>query len=224
MNSKHNGAGSALVVIDVQTCFTTPSGAYDVAQDDNVGAFYARVNDIVIPNIRRLLDAYHDAAQPVYFTEMGSLRADGGDLPRPLRRANAESLARTGRVLIPALDNMDARTDVRVAPCEGDVVLRKTTTGTLASSPLAQNLRALGVSRVAVVGIVTDCCVAQTSRELADQDFEVTVIEDACASYVPAHHQAVLEIFQNFYGAVTSTTEALVLPAVDEGQGGRKQD
>jgi len=209
MNARSNPAGTALVVVDVQTCFTTPTGAYDAAQDDDVGAFYARVNDLVIPNIKRLLDAYRGAAQPVYFTEMGSLRADGGDLPHPLRRANAASVARTGRVLIPALDDAHARTDARVAPLEGDVVLRKTTTGTLASSPLAQNLRALGVNQVAVVGIVTDCCVAQTSRELADQDFDVTVIEDACASYIPAHHRAVLEVFQNFYGTVTSTAEAL---------------
>ena len=42
------------------------------------------------------------------------------------------------------------------------------------------------------------------TRELADQDFSVTVIEDACASYNPAHHTAILEIFQNFYGAVDS--------------------
>ena len=211
MNSKRNGATSALVIIDVQTCFTTPTGAFDAGQKDDSAAFYVRVNDLVIPNIKRLLDSYRRAACPVYFTEMGSLRADGGDLPRPLRRANAASLARTGRVLIPALDDDNARTDVRIAPRTGDVVLRKTTTGTLASSPLAQNLRALGIDHVAVVGIVTDCCVAQTSRELADQDFDVTVIEDACASYVPAHHQAVLEIFQNFYGSVDSTTAALAL-------------
>ena len=196
---------SALVIIDVQTCFTTPNEAYDEAiAAGEPDVFFPRVNDLVIPKLQTLLAAYRSAELPIYFTEMGSLRADGSDLPSALRQANRISIEATGNAVIPALDEPGSRTDARIAPRDDEIVFRKTTTGTLASTPLAQNLRALGCDHVSVAGIVTDCCVAQTSRELADQDFSVTVIEDACASYNPAHHTAILEIFQNFYGAVDS--------------------
>ncbi|MEM7541159.1 MAG: isochorismatase family cysteine hydrolase [Pseudomonadota bacterium] len=201
---------SALVVVDVQTCFTAPSQAYDeAAAAGDVGAFFSRVNEIVIPKLQDLLAAYRAAKLPIYFTEMGSLRADGSDLPSALREANRLSIEASGNAVIPPLDQESSRTDARIAPREDEIVFRKTTTGTLASTPLGQNLRALGCEHVAVAGIVTDCCVAQTSRELSDQDFRVTVVEDGCASYVPAHHRAILEIFQNFYGAVDSA-EAVI--------------
>ena len=204
---------SALVIVDVQSYFTQPMGSFDSGSDsNNAAAFYDRVNTVVIPNLQRLLATYRDNGWPVYFTEMGSLRADGEDLPRALRNANAASRSATGQPAVPPLDDPRARTDERIEPLAGEVIIRKTTTGTLASSPLAQNLRSLECLSVRVAGIVTDCCVSQTARELADQDFDVSIVEDACASFVPVHHQSFLEVFANFYGHVESTSAALAAP------------
>lgn len=212
-NNRDTTMRSALVVVDVQTYFTQPMGSFDGAADSgNVAAFYDRVDELVIPNLQRLLAHYRNNDLPIYFTEMGSLRADGADLPRALRNANAASQSATGKPAIPPLDDVRARTDKRIEPVAGEVVIRKTTTGTLASSPLAQNLRALDCLSVRVAGIVTDCCVSQTARELADQDFDVSIVEDACASFVPAHHRAVLEVFANFYGSVESSNTAIAAP------------
>ncbi len=200
----------ALVIIDMQTCYTRPGDSFDPASvDGDLDAFYKRVDEAVIPNIQRLLSVQRAAGHPVFFVEMGSMRPDGADLPLYGRRANRTSLETTGARLFPALDDPRARTDDRIKPEPGEVVLRKTTTGTVASTPIDQNLRALGCEQVTVAGIVTDCCVAQTSRELADLDFDVTIVEDACASMVPAHHTAILEIFENFYGTVAATDEML---------------
>ena len=204
---------SALVIVDVQSYFTQPTGSFDSAADSaSADAFYARVDDLIIPNLQRLLGFYRDNDWPIYFTEMGSLRADGADLPRALRNVNAASFSATGQAAIPRLNDLRARIDERIEPAAGEVVIRKTTTGTLASSPLAQNLRALDCLSVRVTGIVTDCCVSQTARELADQDFDVSIVEDACGSFVTAHHRAVLEIFANFYGAIESTTAVIEAP------------
>jgi len=212
-NTSTNTPLSALVVVDVQTYFTRPTGSFDSATESgDASAFYDRVNDLIIPNTQRLLRFYRSNNWPVYFTEMGSLRADGADLPLPLRNANEASRTATGQPAIPPLDDSRARTDERVAPIAGEVVIRKTTTGTLASSPLAQNLRSLDCLSVRVTGIVTDCCVSQTARELADQDFNVAIVEDACGSFVSAHHRAILEVFSNFYGAVETTDGATAAP------------
>ena len=199
---------SALIVVDVQTCFTRPASSFDGALESGDSAdFFLRVDNVVIPNLQKLLSYFRRDERLVYFTEMGSLRIDGGDLPRALRSANEKSLSLTGVAVIPPLGQEDSRTDSRVRPLDSEVVFRKTTTGTLASTPLAQNLRALGAESVFVTGIVTDCCVAQTARELSDQDFDVCVVEDACASYDAGHHRMMLEVFENFYGSVASTRE-----------------
>lgn len=210
--TKDQATRSALVVVDVQNCFTQPMGSFDAAlANGSVADFYQRVDDVVIPSLKRLLAHFRVQQWPIYFTEMGSLRADGADLPLALRRINESSIASTGKPAIPPLDNDTARTDERIAPAPGEIVFRKTTTGTLGSSPLAQNLLSLGYSSVCVAGIVTDCCVSQTARELADMDFDVTIIEDACASYVTAHHRAVLEIFANYYGTVNSADGVIAM-------------
>jgi nicotinamidase-related amidase len=133
------------------------------------------------------------------------------NLPLALRRINESSIASSGKPAIPSLDNDTARTDERIAPEPKEVVFPKTTTGTLGSSPLGQNFLSLGYSSVCVAGIVTDGCVSQTARELADMDFDVTIIEDACASYVGAHHRAVLEIFANYYGTVNSADRIIAM-------------
>ena len=202
--------GTALVIIDMQNCYTRPAQSFDSAgEGTNLDEFYKRIDETVVPNIQRLLSAHRATGKPIFFVEMGSMRPDGADLPIYGRRANEESVRVTGVPLFPPIDDPITRTDDRIKPEPGEVVLRKTTTGTVASTPIDQNLRALGCGRVTVAGILTDCCVAQTSRELADLDFDVTIAGDACASMVPAHHQAILEIFENFYGTVRSTEDLL---------------
>ncbi len=210
MDTRSEAQRSALVIIDMQDCYTRPAESFDSAGEGaDLDVFYKRIDETVIPNIQRLLSAYRAAGRPIFYVEMGSMRPDGADLPIYGRRANETSRAATGHPLFPPIDDPITRTDDRIKPEPGEVVLRKTTTGTVASTPIDQNLRALGCDRVTVAGILTDCCVAQTSRELADLDFDVTVVEDACASLVPAHHQAILEIFENFYGAVAATDDRL---------------
>ncbi len=202
---------TALVVIDMQNCYTRPAQSFDSAGEGaNLDEFYKRIDETVIPNIQRLLSSFRAAGKPIFFVEMGSMRPDGADLPVYGRRANEESVRATGVPLFPPIDDPITRTDDRIKPEPGEVVLRKTTTGTVASTPIDQNLRSLGCARVTMTGILTDCCVAQTSRELADLDFDVTIAEDACASMVPAHHKAILEIFENFYGTVRRTDDLLV--------------
>ena len=70
----------ALVVVDVQSCFTQPTGSFDAAlASGKVADFYHRVDDVVIPRLQRLLAYFRVQQWPIYFTEMGSLRAHGAE-------------------------------------------------------------------------------------------------------------------------------------------------
>lgn len=198
----------ALLVIDVQDCFVRPSISTDPATEsmDLIG-FYKRIETQVVPNLQRLLRAFRAANRSIFFTEMGSLRADGSDLSFYMRQINNASLSLTGQSVMPYLDEHDARTDERVKPVSGEIVIRKNTTGTATCSTLAEDLRSCGCTTVAVTGLVTDCCVGQTARELSDRNFEVTLVEDACTAYSSTHHYSTLESFKSFYGHVETTLQ-----------------
>jgi nicotinamidase/pyrazinamidase len=65
--------------------------------------------------------------------------------------------------------------------------------GTADGTPLADWLRARGVTRVDVCGIATDHCVRATALDAAREGFETTVLLDLCAGVAPETTQAALE-------------------------------
>lgn len=62
-------------------------------------------------------------------------------------------------------------------------------------------LRALNVNKIYVSGISTDICVLHTAAGAYFRYYEITVIDDLCASIDPAHHERALEDMKRNYGA-----------------------
>ena len=85
-------ACAALLVIDMQRYFVRPDCALGrlLGQTDpaETQRYLGQVRDRVIPNIRRLLDAFRAAGSTVAFTEFGSHSNDGRDMPLWARRHN----------------------------------------------------------------------------------------------------------------------------------------
>jgi biuret amidohydrolase len=200
---------TALLVIDVQRYFVHPEYPFGkwVAgiTPGGIDAYYQRVRDLVIPNIQRLLEGARQRGLFIVFTEAGSLRPDGADLPGWMRR----HIAMSGAAVYPPFSDPSCRVDDSVAPRPGELILQKTTSGPLNSTKLDQTLRVLGIDTVIVTGVVTDVCVAQTAREFGDRDFNAIVVEDACASTDDARHKAALETIAITFGFVESTEQVL---------------
>lgn len=204
---------TALVILDMQRYFIEPDHAFARGAGSLVEGgsdqYLSRVDQVVIPSIRSLLSVFRQNAWPVLYTEFGSYLADGGDMPSWARRLNDYSRATFGGPMFPAFEEPCARIDDRVKPQAGEPVLRKTTTGALASSSLEQHLRARGITHVIVTGVVTAFCVSQTARELADRDFDVAIVSDACASFTESGHTAALTAFAGAYGWVLPTEQLI---------------
>jgi nicotinamidase-related amidase len=62
---------------------------------------------------------------------------------------------------------------------------------------------------VIVTGIYTDQCVSSTVRSLADESFNVVVVEDCCAAGTEELHRRELEIINMIYCHVLSREELL---------------
>lgn len=194
---------TALLVVDVQNVYLDapdPAGldADALAQHRAWSPFRARMREVVVPNLVRLLARFRGADLEVAYVRLGSWREDGRDRPR-VRRVGPPLLA----------DAPAARIPDEVAPLTGEFVATKTGDSALAGTGLALALRTLGITDVVVAGVLTDQCVSSTVRALADENFSVLLVEDASAAGTDEIHAAALATLNLVYCTVMTTEELL---------------
>ena len=90
-------------------------------------------------------------------------------------------------------DSPDTQVDERVAPAEGDIVVRKTRVGPFLTTDLDAQLRARGVDTLVLAGISTSGVVLSTVRDAHDRDYRLYVLADATADPLPDVHAALIE-------------------------------
>ncbi|MCO6057611.1 cysteine hydrolase [Pseudomonas sp. MOB-449] len=149
----------------------------------------------VIHNNARLLDASRHAGIPVIFTRHINA-ADGSDLPP------GEPLDAAGRPLSYRAGTRQVQIIERLAPRPGDRVIDKPRYSAFHRTDLDQQLRALGVRRLIVGGVLTDACVLATVQDAFALGYGVDLIADACTSTTEAAHNAALLIMANWVYAL----------------------
>ncbi len=86
-----------------------------------------------------------------------------------------------------------------------EIVVTKTTDSALTGTNLRLILHNLGIRNVICCGIFTDQCVSSTVRSLADESYNVVVVEDCCAAGSDELHHKELEIINMIYCHVMSS-------------------
>lgn len=202
---------SALVVVDVQRFFARPESAFartfERLVSESTAAYFERIQSVVVPGIKRLLAAFRGACRPVIYFAVGCHTSDGSDLPGWMRGFDELSLHLNGERVCPPVGDPNGAIDDRVAPQPGEVVLTKSSSGPSASTNLDQVLRNLGVTSLAVCGLTTAVCVAQTARETADRGYNVIVASDACTELSEESHRAALHTFGLIFGRIKTADE-----------------
>jgi nicotinamidase-related amidase len=95
-----------------------------------------------------------------------------------------------------AADSPQTAVHERVAPLEGDIVVRKTRVGAFSTTDLAEQLSARGIDTIVLAGISTGGVVLSTVRDGHDRDFRVLVLSDASADpRAEVHEFLTTEIF-----------------------------
>jgi len=94
-----------------------------------------------------------------------------------------------------ALHNDSPSTAVhdRVAPREGDIIVRKVRVGAFSTTDLDAQLRERGVDTLILAGISTSGVVLSTVRDASDRDYRVLVLEDATADREDDIHSFLIE-------------------------------
>ena len=110
-------------------------------------------------------------------------------------------------MLFRSKNNLPSQIVPELAPVGDEIVVTKTTDSALTGTNLRLILHNLGIKNVICVGIFTDQCVSSTVRSLADESFNVVVVEDCCAAGSMDLHKRELEIINMIYCHVVSSFE-----------------
>jgi nicotinamidase-related amidase len=158
------------------------------------------MREVVIPTLRGLQDAFRAVGMDVIHARIACLLADGRD------RSLSQRLPGFNNLLMP-LDSQPSQIVPEVAPLPGEVVVTKTTDSALTGTSLRLVLANMGIRNLVVGGIYTDQCVSSTVRSLADESFNVLLVEDCCAAGTDALQAHELQVLNRIYCHVLTARE-----------------
>ncbi|MBH55666.1 MAG: hypothetical protein CMJ82_00585 [Planctomycetaceae bacterium] len=200
---------TALLVIDMQHGFVDEGASLEVPAAREI-----------IPNIQSLVEAFRAVSMPVVFTEfvyadtIPCLRGDpfgpehlaavpGADtgFGHPSNNCKIGLEAGTG---VESAATIDA-----LMPLESELVIQGHTYDKFYGTHLDLALRSLGVDRLVITGVTTDCCVNSTLISGSTRNYRVTAVSDGMATIHDHIHQACLQIWENKFARIRTTAELL---------------
>jgi len=181
---------TALLVIDIQNTYIEPKA--DPRDAARWAPFMDRMRKVVIPNTAALIADCRKRGVETIFARIACLKTDGRDRSLSQKKPGFNDL------LLPK-DRADSQIVHELAPRGDEIVITKTTDSALTGTNLRLILANMGIGNVIVAGIFTDQCVASSVRSLADESFNVVVVEDCCAAATAELHRAELEIINMIY-------------------------
>ena len=199
-------AETALLCIDVQN--------YGMALHEDPGErarwapFHERMRGTVIPTLRALQDSFRASGIDVIHARIACLLEDGRD------RSLSQKMPGWNNLLMPTTTEA-SQIIPELAPAAGEIVVTKTTDSALTGTNLRLVLSNMGIRNVIVTGVYTDQCVSSTVRSLADESFNVVLIEDCCAAGTDELHRQELAIINMIYCHVMSSSDLRALMGLD---------
>ena len=170
----------------------------DIQQGLDDPCWGARNNPQAEQRVADLLAAWRAAGGPVIHVRHASLRPDS-----PLREGAPGHAFKT-----------------EALPIAGEPVFRKQVNSAFIGTDLEAYLRAHGIDSIVMAGLTTDHCVSTTARMAANLGFDVTLVDDATATFArhgpdgqhysaDVMHGAALASLQGEFATVRSTHDLL---------------
>lgn len=191
---------TAVLVIDIQNTYMEEKETPE--ETARWQPFYERMQQTVIPRTRQLIDDARSRGVEVIFARIACHKRDGRD------RSLSQKKPGFNYLLLPK-DRPDSFIITELRPLENEITVIKTTDSALTGTNIRLMLHNMGISHVICAGIFTDQCVSSTVRSLADESFDVVVVEDCCAAATEELHRHELSIINMIYCHVVSLHELI---------------
>lgn len=162
---------------------------------------YTRIEQYVLPNTKRLLDAFRSRDLRRVFLTYGSEVSDYSDLSDQMRKLCEATNNRVGEREHEILDEFKPRPNERV--------FNKITPCAFTSTPIELVLHTYGVKTLLFAGVSTNMCVEHSLRDAADRGFHCILVEDACGADSQAMHDSAVSVVPRLYGGVMTADEVL---------------
>jgi nicotinamidase-related amidase len=133
--------------------------------------------DALIANAQNAIATVRNHGGRIGYVRVAFTEADYDAIPE--RNKGFWAVKASGRSF--GSDSPVTAIDARIAPQDGDIVVRKTRVGAFSTTDLAQQLRRRGIDTLILAGISTSGVVLSTVRDAADHDYRLVVLADACA-------------------------------------------
>jgi len=196
---------TALLCIDIQYLDAAPGfGVFADVEASGVPVeaqqyYFSRLEETVLPNVRRLQDAFRARDLEVIHTRIQSLTMDGRDRSTGHKRLGLHA----------APGSKEAEFLDEIAPLENEIVINKTASGVFTATNIEYILRNMGINGLFVVGVYSNECVSTAIRDACDLGFHVTLISDGCATVTPELQKATITTMKDRYARVLTTEEAI---------------
>lgn len=162
---------------------------------------FDRIEQTVIPNIKKLLDYFRRSNLRVIYVTIGSQLPDYTDVPEHLREVMQDLNNCEGNREHEILDEL--------RPRSGELVINKVTQSAFNSSNIERILHNMDIQCLVLTGLSTSQCVETTARDASDLGFRCVLVEDCCAEDTEDQHNATLDQFARLFGRVTSSDRVL---------------
>jgi nicotinamidase-related amidase len=196
---------TALLCVDLQYLDAAPGyGVFADIEKSGVPPeaqeyYFHRLESLVLPNVRRLQEAFRANGLEVIHTRIQSHTRDGRD--------RSPGHKRLGLHAPPG--SKEAEFLEVVAPEGDEIVINKTASGVFNSTNLNYILRNLSITGLYVTGVYSNECVSTAIRDACDLGYFVTLIEDGCATVTPQLQNATITTMRDRYARVLSADDAI---------------
>jgi biuret amidohydrolase len=206
INTRLDPATTALVIVDMQYASasrTEGQGRLLVEEGrPEVGKErFDRIEQVVLPNLRWLLDQFRADRLTVIHLVSAASRPDYMDVAPHLRAMARARRNLRGTRVAEILDELK--------PVEPEMVIWKSTVSGFNSTGIEVLLGSLGVRSLLFAGVSTNQCVGLTAFDAADRGFQALMIDDCCAATKAEYHDAALINHQRFLGRVGSSRKVM---------------
>jgi ureidoacrylate peracid hydrolase len=186
---------TVLVIIDAQRDFLDPDGWYAKS-----GVDISHMRRVIGPT-KELLEAARRAGVPVVWTRHGYKDGTDGGPFMELRPFLRDGGLRQGTWGYDILDGLETADD--------DWFVEKSRLSAFFNTNLELVLRSLRAETMLITGVLTNQCVAATSKDAMFRDFKPIVVEECTGTTLPHLHEPALEMVRVGWGEVRSLADAV---------------